>query len=44
MVDIMDVDKKKLGLWVSFKIVGKEGHTTRVITAYQPFREVKKSL
>ena len=44
MVDIMDVDERKLGFWVWFKMLGKEGHPTRVITAYQPVRAGKKSL
>ena len=42
MVDSMDVHETKLGLWSWVKLVGKEGHTTRVITAYQPFRAGKQ--
>ena len=34
MVDIMDVGKRNLGLLVWDKLVGKEGHTTRMIMAY----------
>ena len=44
MLDGMDVDKTKLGSWVWVKIVGREGHTTRVITAYQLVRAGKRSL
>ena len=44
MVDSMDVKKTKLGRWVWVKMLGKEEHTTRVITAYQPDRAIKKSL
>ena len=34
IVDSMDVDKTKLGQWVWIKMVGKEGHTMRLITDY----------
>ena len=44
MVDSMYVDITKLVIWVWMKLVGKEGHTTRVITAYHPVREGTNSL
>ena len=44
MVYSMDVDKTNLGRWVWVKLVGKGGHTTRVITAYQLVRAGKNRL
>ena len=44
MVDSMDMDETKLGRWVGVKMVGKEGHTTRMIASYQPVQSAKKSL
>ena len=44
MVDSMYVEKTKLRRWVWVKMVSKEGHTTRVIPAYQPVQASKKTL
>ena len=41
MVDSMEVDKTNIGCWVWVKMVGKEGHTTRVVTAYHPVQAGK---
>ena len=42
MVDSMDVDETNLGRWIWVELVGKEGHTTMLITAYQKVRAGKK--
>ena len=41
MVDSMEVDKTNIGRWVWVKMVGKEGHTTRVVMAYHTVRAGK---
>ena len=41
MVDSMDMNESNIELWVWVKLVGKEGHTTRLIMAYQLVRAGK---